>query len=140
MSEQTQSQHEVVTEPIRALSIVEAAKYLNIGEAYLRTLIRKGRIKTSRVPLREGSIVFKHVIAITELDAWKNQARHVVGSRNGATAFRIQVKAADVPQVREALAAFGIEMAPAYDAKKAKAARIERAARKAAATAPKAAE
>jgi hypothetical protein len=51
-------------------SIPEAAKALEVTEAYIRLMIREGVIESSLEPVSEGSRVTKHMIADVELAAF----------------------------------------------------------------------
>lgn len=53
-----------------------AAKELGFSVVYIRTLIRRGVIKTTRVPLAEGSMVTKHVISKEQMDKFLNDVPH----------------------------------------------------------------
>lgn len=53
-----------------------AAKELGFSVVYIRTLIRRGVIKTTRVPLAEGSMVTKHVISKEQMDKFLNDTPH----------------------------------------------------------------
>ena len=44
------------------LTLREAAKRMGFTEAYVRMLIRRGKLKTKKVPLGPESIVWKHMI------------------------------------------------------------------------------
>lgn len=56
--------------------IREAAIAMSFSESYVRTLVRRGTLETTRVPLSEGSLVTKHMISEEEIDRFMNEAPH----------------------------------------------------------------
>lgn len=63
------------------LDLKEAARYLGLGEQYIRTLVRKGLLPTTMVPLRDGAVTLKHMITVKDLDAFRDRETHRTGAR-----------------------------------------------------------
>lgn len=79
--------------------IKEAATELNFSESYIRTLIRRGTLETTRVPLSEGSLVTKHMIAAEELDRFMNQAPHKTRRHDGRNKFTLYAGPEEVGEI-----------------------------------------
>jgi hypothetical protein len=59
------------------MTLQEAAKHLGFTEAYVRVLIRKGRIRTRKVPLGPESQVWKHMLIAADVRGLTKRARGV---------------------------------------------------------------
>jgi len=81
------------------LSIKEAAIYLGVTEAYLRRLVRRGRIAATKVPLTEGAQVHKYVIATDTLDAFRSRVRS--HRPDGRRAYKIYLTPAELVELAE---------------------------------------
>jgi excisionase family DNA binding protein len=56
----------MTTEP-ELISLDEAAKRLGFTKLYVRTLVRRGKLKTKKVPLGPASQVWKHMIVASDV-------------------------------------------------------------------------
>ena len=81
-----------------------AAKELGFSVVYIRTLIRRGVIKTTRVPLAEGSMVTKHVIDEDELQKFLTDVPHKSRRYDGRNKFILYARPEEYILVYQALA------------------------------------
>jgi hypothetical protein len=120
------------TAPKTSYSIEEAAKFLGMRSQYVRTLIRTGKLPSTKVQLSEN--MWRHEIALAALEA-----RKAAGSTRGkpANGNKYFIHATPVVLARlQAIVAkegLSITFAPAYDKAKAKAQYLKQKAKKAAA-------
>lgn len=59
----------------KLMGLKEAAAYLGVDLVYMRRLVLEGKVPSTKVPVRPGSSVLKHVITQEALDARKAAAR-----------------------------------------------------------------
>jgi hypothetical protein len=70
------------------MTIKEAARYLDVGEQYIRLLIRNGTFETQLNPISEGAHVSRHEIPLAEIEAFKGRtARHFGRREDGRNKF-----------------------------------------------------
>lgn len=80
----------VSSKPKTEMSIKEAARYLDVGEQYIRVLIRKGTLHPQKTPLSAGARVVRNMIPVAELDMLKNrEIRHFGRRDDGRNKFVI---------------------------------------------------
>ena len=64
----------------KLVSLAEAAKMLGFTELYVRMLVRKGKLKTKKVPLGPESEVWKHMIYSEEVERFRTHP-HAIGNK-----------------------------------------------------------
>lgn len=88
--------------------IPTAAEELGFSQAYIRTLIRKGTLKTTRVPLSEGSLVTKHVISEEALREFENESPHKSRRLDGRNKFIMYLRPDEYMPAYQALSKAGL--------------------------------
>jgi excisionase family DNA binding protein len=58
------------------LSIKEVCEQENLSEIYVRRMIQKGKIETTKVPLEGHKGGFKHMITEEEVIRWRKESNH----------------------------------------------------------------
>jgi len=86
-----------------------AAKELGFSVVYIRTLIRRGVIKTTRVPLAEGSMVTKHVIDEDELQKFLTDVPHKSRRCDGRNKFILYARPEEYTLIYQALTNAGLK-------------------------------
>lgn len=89
--------------------ILAAANKLGFSQTYIRTLVRRGVIKTTRVPLSEGSLVTKHVISEAVLDEFLNETPHKSRREDGRNKFIMYADPGEYVLVHQALVAADLQ-------------------------------
>jgi excisionase family DNA binding protein len=85
-------------------TIPEAAKELEVTEAYIRMMIREGVIETTMVPTREGSRVTKHTISDEELEAFAHrEGKRAPRRRDGRSKCVFYATLEELDRVKELL-------------------------------------
>lgn len=88
--------------------IPHAAEYMGFSVPYLRTLIRRGTIKTTRQPVHEGTSVTKHMIAESELKRFMKDAPHKSKRSDGRNKYVLYARTDEVVIARMALLNAGL--------------------------------
>lgn len=86
------------------LDLRGSAKFLGIGEAYMRTLIRKGVIPTALQPIAKDSQVRKHMLKVSDLEAFRDREQHRTGARaDGRNRYLIHLNSEELEGLQEFL-------------------------------------
>ena len=93
----------------RQYDINAAAKELGFSTIYIRTLIRKGVIKTTRVPLAEGSLVTKHVINEDEMQRFLKDIPHKSRRDDGRNKYILYARPDEYMQAYQVLTLAGLQ-------------------------------
>ena len=89
-------------------TIVEAATELGFSVQYIRTLVRNGRLVTTKEPIAPGSLVSRHVITTEELERFRNEVPHKSKRSDSRNKFIIYLLPTEVGIVRKALEGAGL--------------------------------
>jgi len=83
--------------------IPAAAKKIGFSVAYVRTLIRSGKITTVMQPLYEGSHVMKHMIPDDQLQKFVEEMPHKSRRKDGRNKYIVYARNDELLQIRQAL-------------------------------------
>lgn len=93
----------------RQYDIKEAADALGFSQIYIRTLIRRGTIPTTKVPLAEGSLVTRHMISQSELDRFLHELPHKSRRSDGRNKFIMYARPDEYSAAYQCLVAAGLK-------------------------------
>lgn len=95
----------------KRLSIKDGARYLAMNEVYLRALIRKGTIKSEREPVDGSDSLWRHMILIADLDAYKAGKGTHSRRIDGRGKFVIYLTTDELDKIHQFMPALPIEKA-----------------------------
>jgi len=96
------------TEP-QYYTIEEAAAKVGLSKTYVRTLIRKGAVRTERRPIGPQSSVWKHMIPETELDNLRDRKNGRAKRDDGRRKYLWYLTDEEVVALKELLAGTPLE-------------------------------
>jgi hypothetical protein len=88
---------------MKLYDIHAAAAQIGFSTGYVRTLIRKGKIKTELQPLHEGTCVLKHMIPETELQKFVDEVPHKSRRSDGRNKFIVYLRNDELLHARQLL-------------------------------------
>jgi len=101
-----------MTEPEEKIyNIHEAARYLGYTQQYVRILARRGVLKSTRVPVSEGSKVTKHTFTEENLAAAKSRPNRRTTRSDGRNKFIAYLRPDELEAIRALLDDNGLEEA-----------------------------
>jgi hypothetical protein len=83
----------------KALPIKEAANFLGVKPQYVRTLIRNGKFKPTKVAVAEGSEVWRWEIPVEQLESYRANAGTRSRRADGRTKYIMYATPEELEQV-----------------------------------------
>jgi hypothetical protein len=91
------------------LGINAVALMLGLSQAYVRHAVRLGQLKTTKVPVSEGSKTIRHAITVADVEAWRTAHGTHAHREDGRRRFILYATDEELAKVRKLLEAQKIE-------------------------------